>query len=68
MWKLKREYSPQKFTFRAFKVIIVFTTDGDFYAAWDWKLEELKEKLRRRILKAFVRWEKLSPEGSWFIP
>ncbi|MFA7483871.1 MAG: transposase, partial [Vulcanimicrobiota bacterium] len=42
----------------------VFTTDGDFYAAWDWKPEELKEKLRRRILKAFVRWEKLTPEAA----
>jgi hypothetical protein len=38
----------------------VFTTDGDFYEAWDWKPEELKEKLRRRILKAFVWWEKLT--------
>lgn len=42
----------------------VFTKDGDYYTPWDWKPEELKEKLRRRILKAFVRWEKLTPEAA----
>ena len=42
----------------------VFTKDGAYYTPWDWKPEELKEKLRRRILKAFVRWEKLTPEAA----
>jgi hypothetical protein len=42
----------------------VYTKDGDFYALWDWRPEELKEKLRRRILRAFVRWEKLTPEAA----
>ena len=41
-----------------------FTKSGDYYPAWDWKPEELKEKLRRKILRAFVRWEKLTPEAA----
>lgn len=34
-----------------------FTKEGDFFSPWDWKPDELKEKLRRRVLKAFVRWD-----------
>lgn len=30
----------------------------------DWKVAELREALRRAILKAFVRWGKLSPEAA----
>ena len=42
----------------------VFTKSGDFYTPWDWKPDELKEKLRRKVLRAFVRWEKLTPEAA----
>lgn len=30
----------------------------------DWQVAELREALRRAILKAFVRWQKLSPEAA----
>ena len=30
----------------------------------DWKVAELREALRRAILRAFVRWGKLSPEAA----
>jgi hypothetical protein len=42
----------------------VFTQEGEFYSPWDWKPAELKEKLRRKVLKALVRWKKLSPEAA----
>lgn len=42
----------------------VFDVDGGFYPIHDWKVAELREALRRAILKAFVRWEKLSPEAA----
>jgi hypothetical protein len=29
-----------------------------------WRVAELREALRRAILKAFVRWGKLSPEAA----
>lgn len=42
----------------------IFTKSGDYYPACDWKPEELKEKLRRKVLRAFVRWEKLTAEAA----
>jgi hypothetical protein len=42
----------------------VFDANGGFYPIIDWRVAELREALRRAILKAFVRWEKLSPEAA----
>lgn len=42
----------------------VFAQDGGFYPMLDWQVAELREALRRAILKAFVRWRKLSPEAA----
>ena len=49
----------------------VFAEDGGFsrqagprYPMLDWQVAELREALRRAILKAFVRWGKLSPEAA----
>lgn len=48
----------------------IFTPNGDFYHLWNWDTEAILEDLRSSILKAFVRWSKLSPEvaeklGAW---
>ena len=48
----------------------VFTPDGDFYHLWNWDTEAILEDLRNSILRAFVRWSKLSSEvadtlGQW---
>jgi hypothetical protein len=48
----------------------VFAPDGDFYHLWNWDTEAILEDLRSSILRAFVRWSKLSPEvaetlGQW---
>ncbi len=40
----------------------VFTEDGAFWSLFDWDIAAIQEKLRQRILAAFVRWSKLSPE------
>jgi hypothetical protein len=40
----------------------VFTPDGDFYHLWNWDTKAILENLRSSILRAFVRWTKLSPE------
>ena len=40
----------------------VFTPEGDFYHLWNWDPESILEDLRSSILRAFVRWSKLSPE------
>lgn len=40
----------------------VFTPDGDFFRLWNWDTEAILEDLRSSILRAFVRWTKLSPE------
>ena len=40
----------------------VFTPEGDFIPLWNWDTQALLEDLRTSILRAFVRWSKLSPE------
>jgi hypothetical protein len=48
----------------------IFTPDGDFYHLWNWDTEAILVDLRGSILRAFVRWSKLSSEvaeklGTW---
>ena len=42
----------------------VFTPEGDFIPLWHWDTQALLEDLRASILRAFVRWSKLSPETA----
>ena len=42
----------------------VFTPEGDFIPLWNWDTQALLEDLRASILRAFVRWSKLSPETA----
>jgi Putative transposase len=48
----------------------VFGPGGDFYHLWNWDTEAILADLRSSILRAFVRWSKLSSEvaetlGQW---
>ena len=42
----------------------VFTPEGDFIPLWHWDTQALLEDLRASILRAFVRWSKLSPASG----
>ena len=42
----------------------VFTREGDFYTLFDWRPQELADSLRRPILRAFVRWGRLTEQAA----
>lgn len=42
----------------------VFTPEGDFITLWNWDVEALLEDFRSSVLRAFVRWSKLSSDTA----